>query len=160
MSNHAASRAQATDEPMGAQQTAAKSGRCLYAMVYAAQAGLCDGLVGVAEGPVYAISEGQVAAVVSDVPNKRIRPERRHLAAHQGILRALSEEAAVLPMAFGTIADGEESIRTILRSNQDDFLAQLRRVEGKVEMGLKVVWAVPNIFEYFVGFHAPLRELR
>jgi len=136
------------------------SGKYLYAIVEAAEARRAYELAGINGEAVCAIVEGALAAIVSDVPKRRLRPERRHLAAHQGILRALSEEAALLPMAFGSIANDEEAIRTILRSNQDAFLAQLRRVEGKVEMGLKVVWAVPNIFEYFVGFHAPLRELR
>jgi hypothetical protein len=157
MSNDAASLAQATDEPMAAQ---AKSGRYLYAVVNAAQAGLCDGLVGVGEGRVYAISEGQVAAVVSDVPNKRIRPERRNLAAHQAVIKGLMDEVTPLPASFGHIAEGPEAIRGILHQNQDVFTEQLRRVEGKVEMGIKVIWDVPNIFEYFMHINNRLRALR
>jgi hypothetical protein len=33
-------------------------------------------------------------------------------------------------------------------------------VAGKVEMGLRVAWDVPNIFEYFVNTHAELRLAR
>jgi len=160
MSNDAASLAQTADDSMAAQQGAARSGRYLYAVVNAAQAGLCDGLVGVGEGSVYAISEGQVAAVVSDVPNKRIRPERRNLAAHQAVIKGLMDEVTPLPMSFGNIAGDAGEIRAILRASQDAFLGQLQRVEGKVEMGLRVLWEVPNIFEYFIHINNRLRALR
>ena len=75
-----------------------------------------------------AISNGQVAAVVSDVPNDKIRPERRHLAAQQAVLKGLLAEAdAMLPMAFGIIADGPKAIQKILSRNQEAFLKQLRQ---------------------------------
>jgi len=35
--------------------------------------------------------------------------------------------------------------------NRRAFEEQLERVTGKVEMGLRVAWDVPNIFEYFVN---------
>jgi hypothetical protein len=39
-------------------------------------------------------------------------------------------------------------------------LEQLERVAGKVEMGLRVKWDVPNIFEYFIDIHPELRAAR
>jgi hypothetical protein len=44
--------------------------------------------------------------------------------------------------------------------NREAFIEQLERVVGKFEMGLKVNWDVPNIFELFVGTHIELRALR
>ncbi len=133
----------------------AKSGRYLYAVVPGPveQVYTFKGLEG---KPVYTITNGKVAAVVSDVPNEKIRPERRHLAA----LRELLAEAAMLPMAFGIIADGPKAIQKILSRNQEAFLKQLQRVAGKVEMGLRVSLDVPNIFEYFVNIHPELRAAR
>ena len=102
-----------------------------------------------------------MAAVVSDVPNQRIRPERRHLAAQQAVLKGLlSQTGAMLPMAFGIIADGPKAIQKIMASNQEACLKQLQRVTGMVEMGLRVSWDVPNIFEYFINTHAELRSAR
>jgi len=63
-------------------------------------------------------------------------------------------------MSFGIIADGTEAVRRILSRNQRVLLDQLNRVSGKVEMGLRVTWDVPNIFEYFVNIHAKLRAAR
>jgi len=122
--------------------------------------GVNFGPIGLDGGTVYAITNGRVSAVVSDVPEK-IRPERRQLAAHQEVLKRLMLDAtAVLPVAFGVVADNPAAIRRILSGNQKPFLEQLRRVAGRVEMGLRVTWDVPNIFEYFVQTHPELRIAR
>jgi len=115
---------------------------------------------GIGDAPVYAVSQGRLAAVVSELPDLKLRPERRHLAAHQAVLKKLMEETTPLPMTFGIIAAGAEEIRQILAVNQEDLLEQLERVADKVEMGLRVGWDVPNIFEYFVFTHPELRAAR
>ena len=51
-----------------------------------------------------------------------------------------------------SVEDAERALR--------DYQEQLERVAGKVEMGLRVAWDVPNIFEYFVNTHAELRLAR
>lgn len=116
--------------------------------------------LGLDGAPVYAISEGSLAAIVSDVADKRIRPERAKLAAHHAVIAKLMEEGTVLPMAFGTIAASPKTLQKVLRTNSDAFRKHLHRVKGKVEMGLRVAWDVPNVFEYFVSRHPDLMSLR
>lgn len=143
-----------------AQTGAAKGGRYLYAVVPGPGARTYS-FTGLDGKPVYTIAHKEVAAVVSDVPNGQVRPERRHLAVQQAVLKGLMQESlAVLPMSFGIIADGPKAIQKILASNQEAILKQLQRVAGKVEMGLRVAWDVPNIFEYFVNTHQELRLAR
>jgi Gas vesicle synthesis protein GvpL/GvpF len=143
-----------------AARPAAKSGRYLYAIVTAPGEQSYD-FAGIDGAPVYGIANGQVAAVVSDVVNERIRPERRHLGAQQAVLKGLlSRTGALLPMAFGIIADGPKAIQKILSRNHAAFLQQLQRVAGMVEMGLRVSLDVPNIFEYVVNTHPELRAAR
>jgi hypothetical protein len=143
-----------------AAHTAAKSGRYLYAIVTAPGERTYD-FAGIDGAPVYGIANGQVAAVVSDILDDRIRPERRHLAAQQTVLKGLLSRAdAMLPMAFGIIADGPKAIQKILSRNHAAFLQQLQRVAGMVEMGLRVSLDVPNIFEYVVNTHPELRAAR
>lgn len=136
-------------------------GRYLYAIVGAdAPEGMILKGLGINQGDVYPIISGEIAVMVSNVPDKKIRPERRHLAAHQGVLRRLMETTTPLPMAFGIIADSTGKVKKILSQNRSEFLEHIRRFEGRVEMGLKVTWDVPNIFDYFVMTHAELKELR
>jgi hypothetical protein len=134
-------------------------GRYLYAVVAGDQP-RNYGCVGINGGDVYTISHRDMGVVVSDVPNGKIRPERRHFAAHQGVLRKLMEDGDLLPMSFGIISKGPKEVQRILAKNRKSISSQLQRVSGKVEMGLKVTWDVPNIFEYILNEHLPLKEAR
>lgn len=118
------------------------------------------GPLGIDGSDVYTVSNGKVGMVVSNIPDMKLRPERRHLAAHQDVLKQLMTETTPLPISFGMIADDMKAIRKILSRHQATILEQLERVAGKVEMGLRVTWDVPNIFEYFVLTHAELRAAR
>ncbi len=131
----------------------------LYAVVAGGEARSYASL-GIEGNDVYTITEGRVAAVVSSLAGSKIRPQRANLAAHQAVLRCLMADTTPLPMAFGTIAASPKAIRGILVRNQRAFEEQLQRVGGKLEMGLRVAWDVPNIFEYFVNTHAELRLAR
>jgi len=142
-----------------ARQKAGQRGKYLYAIT-AGKDDCVFGPFGIDGGLVYSISDGQVAAVVSDFSNAKIRPERRHLAAHQEVLKKLMEEATPLPMSFGIIAQGPKAIRKILSLHQKSFIEKLNHVAGRVEMGLRVTWDVQNIFEYFVLTHGELRAAR
>jgi hypothetical protein len=136
-----------------------QTGCYLYAIVAGADGGPF-GVSGIDGSHVYTISNGRLAAVVSDVPNEKLRPERRRLTAHHEVLKRLLARGALLPMAFGIIADGVVAIERILALNDESFAEQLARLEGAVEMGLRVRWDVPNIFDYFVSTQPELRLLR
>ena len=140
-------------------QTSNKKGRYLYAVIYGSEA-RNYGPIGIDNSVVYTIFREETAAVVSDVPNGKLRPERRHLSAHQGVLRRLMEESTPLPISFGVIANGPKITEKILAENKATILEQLHRVAGKMEMGLRVTWDVPNIFEYFLDTHPELRSAR
>jgi hypothetical protein len=134
-------------------------GTYLYAII----AGPADrkyGPIGINDSLVYCISCGAVAAVVSDTMQTSLRPERRHLAAHQRVLKQLMEDGSLMPMSFGVLANGADDIRRILALNEDTLAEGLHRVSDRVEMGLRVRWDVPNVFEYLVDRHEELRIAR
>jgi len=139
---------------------AVECGKYIYAIV-AAGASDIVGIPGIGGHPLSVIAEGRVAAVVSDVGPGRIRPERRNLGAHQNVLKTLLDLSPVpLPMSFGIVGESSAGVRRMLARNQAAILEQLQRVAGKVEMGLRVRWDVPNIFEFLVDTHAELRDMR
>lgn len=115
---------------------------------------------GIGGSRVVAVADGSIAAIVSSAPHGRLRPERAHLAAHQAVLKELMESSTVLPVTFGTVAASSDAIRHTLAQHRYTLSRQLERVAGKVEMGLRVNWDVPNIFDYFVNTHAELRMAR
>lgn len=110
--------------------------------------------------PVFTISDNGVAAVVSDGPDGKLRPERKNLSAHHGVIKEIMKTLTILPVSFGVVADNEASIKKILKLNHDSFISQLKRMEGKVEMGLKIDWDVENIFEFMVRKHRTLELFR
>jgi hypothetical protein len=115
---------------------------------------------GVGGSDVELIVEGNLAAIASPLGAGKVRPQRANLAAHHRILHDLAEERPVLPVVFGTITGHEEELRRVLRRNQDAFAGLLERLRDKVEMGLKVYWDLPNVFEYFVATHQELESMR
>jgi hypothetical protein len=135
------------------------NGQYLYAIIGGSDKQKWD-VCGIDGNAVHTITDGGVSAVASALSYQRIRPERRHLAAHQKVLKRLMEETTLLPMRFGMIADNAGEVRRLLSLNRERFLAHLDRITGKVEMGLRVRWDVPNIFAYFVNREPELRRLR
>lgn len=138
---------------------AAELGLYLYGITLAEQASPID-IPGVESTEVEQIVEGAVSAIIARVSRRKIRPRRSNLTAHHQVLRELTERGPVLPVAFGTIAGNEERLRELIQENQDVLVQQLKRLQGKVEMGLSVYWDTANIFEYFVATHGELERMR
>ncbi len=115
---------------------------------------------GVGGAAVELVVEGPLAAVVSRLGVGKVRPQRANLAAHHHVLRDLAEKRPVLPAVFGTISDSDAELRRVLRQNRENFARLLERLRGKVEMGLKVYWDLPNVFEYFVATYQELEAMR
>jgi hypothetical protein len=140
-------------------ETKLKAGEYLYAITAPGRERSYD-VAGIDGAAVHSVRHGRAAAVVSECARQKLRPERAHLAAHKEVLQRLMMDSTVLPMAFGTIADDVKAVRRLLSLNEEVILEQLERVAGKVEMGLRVRWDVPNIFEYFIDTHPELRAAR
>lgn len=137
----------------------AATGRYLYAIVDG-DGPLDLGPVGLDGGRVYAVPGDGIAAVVSDVPDRKVRPERRKLAAHHAVLTRLAADRTVLPMAFGLIAADEAEVRDILARDREAFAGQLARVRGHVEMGVRLALTAEDVFAHFVRTEPELQALR
>jgi hypothetical protein len=135
-------------------------GTYLYAVLASPEGAGGIGSLGVEGGEVYCVTAGDLSAAVSRVSRTRLRPERKHLLAHQTVLRRLMEHGTVLPAAFGLVARNDEAIRGLLLESQEPFREQLEHVAGKVEMGLRVSWSAPELFEDFVARHPELGAAR
>lgn len=107
--------------------------------VIRAQTVLPVGLHGVGDPPsaVRVFLAGPVAAVVGDAPAD-LRARRRDMQAHQNVLLEIATDAPVLPARFGVVAPDEDTVRSRLEAQAGGYLAVLDRVEGRVEMNLKI----------------------
>lgn len=132
----------------------------IYAIIDAVEEKAYE-LKGLNDAGVHTISNGSIAAVVSDLSDKRVRPERKNLAAHNAIIKQfMNQESALLPVAFGTLARNRKAVFDTLEKNRATLIPHLDEVRGKVEMGLHVTLDVPNIFEYMLNSQPELAAMR
>ena len=145
---------------MSTDKSKSSSAKVLYALCASDDLKPRYEMRGLESAAVYAIDQDGLRAVVSDTLSSRLRPDRRNISAHQAVLHSLTEDHTVLPMRFGVIARSTEAIQDLLSANQETIREHFERLNGRVEMGLRVSWEVANIYEYYVATHPTLKEGR
>lgn len=88
----------------------------------------------------YTIEHGPLSAIVTDIDE--LDPERtdENARAHDEVLRAVVEEGyTVVPMQFGMVFKNGRTLKSVLRSGRRAFTRVLRDVDGKVELGVKII---------------------
>ncbi|WP_406410020.1 GvpL/GvpF family gas vesicle protein [Streptomyces halstedii] len=100
---------------------------------------------------------GDLAAVVSDVPDD-LRPRRRDLMAHQDVLLRVGSETPVLPMRFGMVADDAVTVARAVDKAAVAHHEALERIGGRTEMNVKAMPAQDHV-ESLVRGDAGLRRL-
>ncbi|MBI2351527.1 MAG: GvpL/GvpF family gas vesicle protein [Deltaproteobacteria bacterium] len=118
------------------------------------------GPIGFRRAQVYTIGFRDIAALVSHHPLTKIKPLRDNLTLHHQVIKEAIQNFTIIPMVFGHIVRGAGEIRRLLEINYPEIDQELNRLGNKVEMGLKVLWDVDNIFEYFVNRDRELRDFR
>ncbi|MBI3071351.1 MAG: GvpL/GvpF family gas vesicle protein [Deltaproteobacteria bacterium] len=114
-----------------------------------------------APGRVHTVRVDSVAAVVSPFAGTdKVMPLRKNLEPHHRVIREVMKTVTIAPLAFGHVAKSEDAVLSTLRRNRDNIRDGLDRVDGMVELSLKVKWDVDNIFEYFVGLDSDLAAYR
>jgi hypothetical protein len=121
---------------------------------------LAGELLGLANAPVHSIRREDIAAIVSDHPVEKLSLLRKNVEPHHRVIREISAQSTLIPATFGHISDTDEQIRAVLRVNHTEIREELRRLSGKAEMGVKLVWDVDNIFDFLVGVDRELRSRR
>src|SRR5262245_1192283 len=139
-------------------------GRYVYGLVRAAQAPEL-GPIGLehagSPGRVYAISVDGMAALVSDYDRRRrIAPLRRNLEPHDRVIREAWKTTTMIPMTFGHVARSAREIERLLGRHARAIAAELNRLDGMVEISVRVKWDVDNIFKYIVDSDPLLASLR
>ena len=131
-------------------------GKILYALCSADDVRPNHSVRGLESAPVYAIDQSGIRAIVSDTLSTRLRPDRNNIGAHQRVLKSLTTDTTVLPMRFGVLARDAGAVEKLLATNIDTINEHFERLNGRVEMGLRVSWDVTNIYEHFVALHPTL----
>jgi len=116
---------------------------------------------GVDHEPVGVVAHGSVAALTSDVPADFVEAGREELLAHSRVLEEAMKGAVVLPMRFGVVLPDEETIHErLLDPFMETLEAQLREMDGKVEVTIKGIHDEEAILREVVVENREIAELR
>jgi Gas vesicle synthesis protein GvpL/GvpF len=116
---------------------------------------------GVGGEPVQVVEHDDLAALVSPVRSERLRVRKRDLVNHLGVLERAFETATVVPCAFGTMLASEDAVRRqLLIARGDELRAALRRLEGLVQMNVRVHYDEGALLREIVAGDPVLQELR
>ena len=92
---------------------------------------------------------------------EELAASRRNMVSHQRIIEWMMKDYTVLPFAFGTFMDSIEALDGLIEERKQAFDEQLRKIEGKVELGLKLLWEKMDlIFEEIIQENEEIREKR
>ena len=100
--------------------------------------------VGGRRDSVTTIAYGDVGAVVSGVPMDRYAVGPEIMLDHERVIENVMVDHTVLPVRFYTVAPSAEEVRSLLRSRSSEFKLLLRKLDNKVELGLKALWKDMN----------------
>jgi hypothetical protein len=109
---------------------------------------------------VYTVNYQDLAAIASDVPAAPIDSTRENILAHERVNESVMRDHTVIPMSFRTIFKTHEDIVELLRSAYDAFSDVLRKMEDKLEFGLKVLWDRNEIVRLIEQEDEDIRKLK
>jgi Gas vesicle synthesis protein GvpL/GvpF len=94
--------------------------------------------VGAEPTPVRTVTSGGLSALVSDVEAGLVRATRADLERHLQVLQEAAAAATVVPLRFGTVMPGDETVqRDLLVAREADLERMLGELTGRVELSLK-----------------------
>jgi hypothetical protein len=100
-------------------------------------------LPGLGEAPLFNLVYREIAAVASRhaAPDSAsvLSVTNVNLWRHEAIVEALMADRTVLPMCFGSLLADEVALQTALTAHYLSFMADLRRVSGRVELSVQVL---------------------
>jgi len=119
------------------------------------------GPIGLDGKEVLSISYKDVGILVSDYPRvESIKLLRKNISPYHHVISKASELFTTIPARFGQIARDAGEVSIALRKNYQTIRAELLRLDGKVEMGLKANWDVENVLQYFIEKDESLKTRR
>ncbi|MDO8586150.1 MAG: GvpL/GvpF family gas vesicle protein [Armatimonadota bacterium] len=99
--------------------------------------------IGLCGAATDALQYRDIAAVISPLTTTQIQATEDNLWRHEMVLEELMTDRSVLPVQFGAVFTDELSALAVMDERYADFAANLNRVRGRVELGLRALWDDP-----------------
>src|SRR3954451_5924776 len=117
---------------------------------------------GINDEPVVLVAgQDGLAALTSDVPDEFLEAGREERLTHSRVLERALERGTVLPMRFGVVMPGEESVRSrLLTPYREKLQGQLEEMDGKVEINIKGIYDENGILREVLADSPEVAKLR
>jgi len=111
---------------------------------------------------VYGVSYNGITAIVSASPIIIYEARRVNMITHEKVLEEMMKQFTVLPVRFSTISehDDDAGILRIIEKDYQKFDVMLTKMEGKKELGLKVLAKEAVIYESILEKYDNIKNLR
>lgn len=118
-------------------------------------------LAGVADAPVRAVCERDVAALVSSLPPEQFRVRRRDLVGHLRVLEEAYARGTIVPCAFGMLLASEDAVRReFLEARRDELVGLLQRLDGLGQLNVRVSYDEDVVLKEIVAGDPTIAHLR
>jgi hypothetical protein len=118
--------------------------------------------IGIRGDLVHGIHFKDICAIVSNSPVIQYEARRVNMTAHEKVLEEVMKQFTVLPVRFSTISEynDDSGILKILENDYKKFDELLLKMEGKKELGLKVLAHEVAIYDSIIDKYNEIRSLR
>ncbi len=131
----------------------------VYAVTWAAAASPeGDGVCG---GELTAVEHRDLAAIVSAVDAKSLRPRRRDVLRHAEVVQETFERGPVVPLRFGAVlASPEAVVEQLLEPRYEELSELLRRFDRCVELTVRAFYREQDVLRAILAAQPRLARLR
>ena len=135
----------------------AHRGKYLYCIIESKKPENFGG-IGVDGNEVYTINYKDLAAVVSDASNSSYEILYQGLT-HQKVVENIMKKYTLIPMSFGQIPKSKDDVKGFLSEHYLEMKKMLEKLDGKIELGVKVSWKMDKIMNEIVSSSDRIRVL-
>ena len=108
----------------------------------------------------YTVPFRDIGAVVSNSPVKKYPVAREYLISHERVVEEVMKTHTVLPVRFATIAENVEKVRLILEREYHKFIDLLKTMQGKKELGLKILFQEEVVYKEIIENNDDIKALK
>jgi hypothetical protein len=95
---------------------------------------------GLDDKPLRVVTEGELAAVVTDHDQPRLASSALSLWGYEQVMERLMAARTILPARFGTVLFDDDEVLALLHEHHVELTSGLERVHGAVELGTRARW--------------------
>lgn len=117
-----------------------ENGVYVYCVIRAPGEAKSFGNIGFGGNEVYTIDYKEFSSVASVAPLKKYDMENeKEIETHQNVVNEVMKDNSVIPVAYGMIFKNRKLVLASMRVAQKAMKKALKVVEGKVELGIKII---------------------